>query len=236
MEVKILSISEIYQEVSTTIVSLINKKPKAILGLATGGTAIGVYEQLVKAYKDKKVSFKNVKSFNLDEYYPIEQSNPQSYRSYMNHNFFDHVDINKINTFFPSIDNFEKYDQVIGVEGGIDFQILGIGSNGHIAFNEPGTSFNSLTHIVKLADSTIKDNARFFNNQIKLVPTQAISMGLRTIMNARQIVLIATGKNKAKVIKQLIEQEASVDLPASILKTHPNVTIYLDEDAASLLC
>lgn len=236
MEVKILPIQEIYNEIANKIVKLVAQKPNAILGLATGGTAVGVYDALVKAYNDKKITFKDVKTFNLDEYYPIEDSNPQSYRYYMNHNLFDKVDIDKNNTHFPSIDNYQKYDELIAIAGGIDFQVLGIGSNGHIAFNEPGTPFDSLTHVVKLAESTIQDNARFFNGDISLVPTQAISMGLKSIMFTKQIVLIATGKNKAKAIKQLMDQEPNPALPASILRSHANVTIYLDPDAASLLC
>lgn len=236
MKVKVLSKQAIYQEIANNISKLINEKPNAVLGLATGGTAMGVYVELVKLFNEKKISFKQIKSFNLDEYYPIDDTNDQSYRYYMNHNLFDHVDIDKNNTFFPSIDNYQNYDQQIAQAGGIDFQVLGIGSNGHIAFNEPGTDFDSLTHVVKLANSTIKDNARFFNNKVELVPTQAISMGLKSIMNAKQIVLIATGQNKAKAIKQLIEGNANTNLPASILKSHPDVIIYLDKEAASLLC
>lgn len=236
MQVKILSIPEIYTNAANQIVDLIKSKPNAILGLATGGTSVGLYDALVKAYKDKRVSFNQIKTFNLDEYYPIEVTNPQSYRYFMDYHLFNNVDIDKSNTFFPSIDNYQTYDQLIASNGNIDIQILGLGSNGHIAFNEPGTSFDSLTHIVQLAQSTIKDNARFFNNDISLVPTQAISMGLKSIMNAKKIILIATGKNKANAIKKLMEGDVNIDLPVSILKNHSDVTIYLDKEAASLLC
>ncbi|MCQ3907234.1 MAG: glucosamine-6-phosphate deaminase [Mycoplasmoidaceae bacterium] len=235
MQIKILSKDEIYQDINNRIVKLVKDKPNAVLGFATGQSPVGVYQLLVDSFNKKLISFKDVTSFNLDEYYPIEDSNPQGFRYLMNHNLFNNVDIDKSRTNFPSIDNYQQYDQLIANAGGIDFQILGIGSNGHIAFNEPGTSFDSLTHLVKLADSTIKDNSRFFSD-ISKVPTQAITMGLKTIMQTKEIVLIATGKNKAPVIKQLIENAASINVPASVLKTHPNVTIYLDADAASLLC
>lgn len=235
MDVKILSKDKIYTSISSRIANLVNSKSNAILGLATGGTALGVYEQLVKDYKAGKLSFKNVKTFNLDEYLPIEPTNPQSYRFYMNHNLFNNIDIDLNNTFFPSLDNYQQYDELIAKQNGIDLQILGLGSNGHIAFNEPGTDFNSLTHIVQLAQSTIKDNSRFFDS-IDLVPKQAITMGLKSIMNTKEIILIATGKNKAPAIKKLMEEEPNEQLPVSILKNHPNVTIYLDEEAASLLC
>lgn len=236
MEVKVLTKQEIYNDVAKLIVNLVKSKPNAVLGLATGGTMEGVYEALVKEFDAGNISFKQTKSFNLDEYYPIDNTNSQSYHYYMNRNLFNSVDIDKDNTHFPSIDNFQYYDQLIAAAGGIDFQLLGLGSNGHIAFNEPGTDFSTLTHVVKLADSTIKDNARFFNDRIEDVPTHAISMGLESIMNAKQIVLIATGQNKAYAIKQLIEGETNTSLPASVLKTHPNVVIYLDKDAASGLC
>lgn len=235
MNIKVLDKEQIYSDIANRMISLVNSKPNAILGLATGSSPIGVYDLLVKGCLEHKVSFKQVKTFNLDEYYPISDDNNQSYRYFMNSHLFDKIDIAKANTHFPSFTNYQQYDKLIADAGGIDFQVLGIGSNGHIAFNEPGTSFDSLTHMVKLAPSTIKDNARFFND-IKDVPTQAISMGLHSIMQAKEIVLIATGKNKAQAIKQLVEGEANINLPASILKTHNNVTIYLDKEAASLLC
>lgn len=235
MKIKILSKQKIYSDIANTIIDLISTKQNTILGLATGSSPIGVYDKLVEAFNTKKVSFRNVKTFNLDEYYPINDSNPQSYRYFMNRHLFNKVDIDKNNTHFPSANNYKEYDQLIASAGGIDFQILGIGSNGHIAFNEPGTSFDSLTHMVKLANSTINDNARFFNS-IDEVPTQAVSMGLKSIMKAKRIALIATGANKAHAIKQLIEQEANINLPASVLKTHPDVVIYLDKEAASFIC
>ena len=149
-------------------------------------------------------------------------------------NLFKYTDIDLDNTHFPNEKLLDKYDEEIKAAGGVDLQILGIGANGHIAFNEPNTPFDSKTHIVDLTRKTIEDNARFFDS-IDDVPTQAITMGLHTIMQAKEIILIATGKNKAEAINALINEKPSTSCPASILQTHPNVTVYIDDDAASLL-
>ena len=234
MKIKILKKEEIDRVIAEEIITLINSKNKVVLGLATGSSPIGVYDLLVKAYQNKEVSFKNVISFNLDEYLNIDIENKQSYHYFMKEHLFSKVDIDINNTHFPSEENYLKYDEEIKQNDGIDYQILGIGSNGHIAFNEPGTMFNEKTHIVELKNSTIKDNSRFFSS-IEEVPTKAITSGLETIMQARKIVLIATGKNKARAICDLIEKEKTTLLPASILKDHDNVVIYCDEDASSLL-
>ena len=218
MELIVLKKEDIAREIAKEIVTLINRKNNACLGLATGSSPIGVYQELIKAYNNKFVSFKNVKTYNK--------------------NLFEHIDINKENIHIPDGLNSSKcigtYEQEIAKDGGIDFQILGIGSNGHIAFNEPGTSFSSHIHVVKLKESTIKDNSRFFES-IDDVPTSAISMGLQSIMNAKRIVLIATGLNKAEAIFRLFTEDENENLPASILKSHPNCTIYADEEAASKL-
>lgn len=238
MELIIATKEEINQIVSKEIIDLINKNNNCVLGLATGSTPEGVYKLLVEAYNKKEVSFKNVKSYNLDEYVGLEETHNQSYRYFMNSHLFNHIDIKLENTHIPSNkddeNNLEIYDQKIKEAGGIDIQILGIGSNGHIAFNEPGTSFNSNTHIVTLKESTISDNSRFFNS-IDEVPKQAITMGLNSIMQAKRIILIAFGKNKQEAIYKMMALDPSEELPASILQNHPNVTIYCDEDAASLL-
>lgn len=236
MEIKILDEQKINEIITKRICALIKEKPNLVLGLATGSTPLGVYKNLIKKYKNKKVSFKDVTTFNLDEYVGLDDTHNQSYIYFMNTNLFNHIDIKKENTFFPNnkTNNPEIYDEKIKDLGGIDFQILGIGSNGHIAFNEPNTDFNSLTHIVELTESTIKDNSRFFNN-INEVPTKAVSMGLKSIMNAKEIVLIALGKNKATAIAKLLKEEPNTNLPASILKNHKNITIYCDEAAASLI-
>ncbi len=238
MELKVLSKNEIAQAIGEEIIALVNNNPKCILGLATGSSPLTMYAYLVEAYKKGRVSFKEVTSYNLDEYIGLDVTNDQSYRYFMNHNLFLHIDIDLNNTHVPNGLNVEEsiknYDNEIKNSGGVDLQVLGIGSNGHIAFNEPGTSFDSLTHTVDLKESTIKDNSRFFAS-LEETPTKAITMGLRSIMNAKRIVLIATGKNKALAIKRLFEEEKTIDLPASILQDHPNVTIFCDEDAASML-
>ena len=183
------------------------------------------------------IQIKDVKTFNLDEYVGLSEDHEQSYRYFMNHNLFDHIDIVKENTHVPSgnIENeeaLEEYDALIDAAGGIDLQILGIGSDGHIAFNEPGTSFNSLTHVTELAPSTINDNSRFFES-IDDVPTKAVTMGLASIMKAKKIVLIATGENKADAVKSLLMGLITEKVPCSILRKHPDVTIYVDRDAYS---
>ena len=239
MEVKVLKSEEINRQIADTFIDLIKRNPKAILGLATGSSPVGVYQLLVKAYEEGEISFKDIKTFNLDEYVGLDGSNDQSYRYFMNYNLFDHVDIDKNNTHVPSgIGDIEakakEYDEMIKAAGGIDLQILGLGSDCHIAFNEPGTPFDSLTHVTDIAESTIKDNARFFA-RIEDVPTKAVTMGLKSIMNARKIVLLATGKNKAQAVYDLIKGEQNESHPGSILRDHPDCTIYVDEDAYSLV-
>ena len=239
MEVKVLKSEEINRQIADTFIDLIKRNPKAILGLATGSSPVGVYQLLVKAYEEGEISFKDIKTFNLDEYVGLDGSNDQSYRYFMNYNLFNHVDIDKNNTHVPSgIGDIEakakEYDEMIKAAGGIDLQILGLGSDCHIAFNEPGTPFDSLTHVTDIAESTIKDNARFFA-RIEDVPTKAVTMGLKSIMNARKIVLLATGKNKAQAVYDLIKGEQNESHPGSILRDHPDCTIYVDEDAYSLV-
>jgi len=236
MKFEILSEEEIGKKISEEIVDLIHRKENAVLGLATGSSPTCVYRHLTEAYEENRVSFSKVTTFNLDEYIGLAPDHPQSYRSFMNRNLFDHIDIDPKNTHLPSIredeDAYEHYDERIEQAGRIDYQILGIGSNGHIAFNEPGTPFDSRTHIVYLKESTISDNARFFSSRDE-VPVSAVSMGLSSILKARKIVLIALGKNKKEAIRRLYEDDPSVDLPASVLKNHPDVTIYCDTEAAS---
>jgi len=220
---------EIDNLVSEEIIELIRNKPNCILGLATGSSPLGIYKKLSEI---KDIDFSNVKSFNLDEYCNnLDLS--QSYRFFMDDNLFNHININKENTHFPSENNLEFYDNMIDNAGGIDFQLLGIGGNGHIGFNEPNTPFDSKTHITKLDERTIKDNSRFFKS-IEDVPTSAVSMGISTILKAKRIVLIASGINKAKAIYDTVNSFSTL-IPASSLNLHDNVTIYVDEEAASLL-
>ena len=225
--------------IADEFVNQIKKKNDSVLGLATGTSPLLIYKDLIEDYKASKISFKNVKTFNLDEYVGLEGTHNQSYRYFMNDNLFDHIDIDKNNTHVLKgvgdyLDYANKYDQLIADAGGIDLQLLGIGSDGHIAFNEPGTDFESLTHIAELTEQTIKDNSRLFND-ISEVPTKAITMGLKSIMNARKIVLIATGKNKADAIYHLVKGPISKDYPCTILLMHPDCSIYVDEDAYSLI-
>lgn len=238
MKVIVGNNEEISKLLAEDFIKVINKKPNAVLGLATGTSPLCVYANLKRANKEGRVSFKDVTTFNLDEYVGLEGTHNQSYRYFMNKNLFDDVDINKKNTnVLLGVGDYKKfmneYDDMIAKAGGIDIQILGIGSDGHIAFNEPGTSFDSLTHETPLTEQTIKDNSRLFND-ISEVPTRAITMGLKSIMNARKIVLIATGKNKAKAVYGLIKGPMTEDMPCSILQKHSDVTVYVDEDAYSL--
>lgn len=215
-------------------------KPGKVLGLATGSTPLGLYSRMVKDHEENKTSYAQIKTFNLDEYVGLEITHPESYYSFMHRNLFNHVDILPENVHIPSGlgDNIEEkcleYEKLLD-KNPVDIQVLGIGSDGHIAFNEPGTSFDSITHITDLAESTIQDNCRFFNNDITKVPTQAVTQGIASIMKAKKIMLIATGANKAKAVKDMLQGPVSEDCPASILQKHDDVTIILDKDAASLL-
>lgn len=215
------------------IINLVNENPKAVLGLATGSSPIGLYEELIKDHKTNKTNYKKVTTFNLDEYIGIPTDHEQSYHTFMYETLFKHLNINLKNTNFPKQDDPASYTKLLEKKP-IDLQILGIGSNGHIAFNEPGTSFDSTTQYVDLAESTIKDNSRFFDS-IDDVPKRAVTMGLKDIMMAKKVILLAFGKNKAEAINTLVNGKKSEDCPATILQDHPNLTLYLDEDAASLL-
>ena len=216
---------------------LLHNKPNAILGLATGSTPLGLYAELAKRCADGKISFKNARSFNLDEYVGLDGTHDQSYRYFMNENLFKHIDIDMAVTRVPSgidIASAAAYDDEIEKAGGIDLQLLGIGNNGHIGFNEPGTPFGSKTHLVDLTESTRTANARFFSS-IDEVPTQAVTMGIKTVMNARKIILMAIGSAKAPIIAATIKGEVTPEVPASVLQLHPDVEVYLDHEAASQL-
>ncbi|MBE6969157.1 MAG: glucosamine-6-phosphate deaminase [Ruminococcaceae bacterium] len=218
-------------------VELLKEKPDAILGGATGSTPLGLYAELVRLCKDGEISFAKARSFNLDEYVGLDGSHDQSYRYFMNENLFKHIDIDINNTRVPDgIDTSAAaaYDEEIAAAGGIDLQLLGIGVDGHIGFNEPGTPWDSITHVVELHPSTREVNARFFHS-IDEVPTHAVTMGIKTVMNARSIILIAIGKNKAEIVRDMIKGPVTTDVPASILQLHPFVEVYLDEAAAALL-
>ena len=237
MKVYIANEKEIAKMAAQRYVQLINNKPNAIIGGATGSTPIPLYKELIRQYKAGNVSFKNVKSFNLDEYVGLDGKHDQSYRYFMNHQLFNHIDIDIENTHVPSgIDtkNPGRYDEEIRAAGGIDLQLLGIGVDGHIGFNEPGTKFDSITHVVKLEQNTREVNSRFFKS-IDEVPKQAVTMGIKSIMHARSIILMAIGENKADVVEKMINGPIDTQVAASILQLHPDVTVYLDPAAASKL-
>ncbi|WP_338985344.1 glucosamine-6-phosphate deaminase [Spiroplasma endosymbiont of Diplazon laetatorius] len=225
--------------VSDLILNEVKENNKVVLGLATGSSPITTYENIISKTKEQNIDWSEVKTFNLDEYKGLEASHNQSYRYFMNDKLFDHININKENTFVPSgmIETNEeanKYDNLIAQHGGIDLQLLGLGINGHVGFNEPGSDFEGLTSIVNLTKSTIEANSRFFENESD-VPTQAISMGLKSIMNAKKIVLIATGESKAEAVKNLVEGPISSEWPCSVLLNHKDVTVVIDGEAAKLL-
>ncbi len=229
-----------YEEMSAAAgklyVDLLTEKPDAVLGFATGSTPLGLYGFLAEQNKAGVIDFKDVTTFNLDEYYPMDPAHDQSYRYFMNKNLFDNINIDKANTFVP--DGTAKdctkvgaaYDEAIEARGGIDLQLLGVGRNGHIGFNEPDTALVAGTHVTDLTDDTIDANARFFEKK-EDVPTKAITMGMGTIMKARQIVCIISGANKHAVIEALQNDLVTTDCPATFLKMHPNVTILCDKEA-----
>ena len=231
---------EASQEAAKIFIKQVKENPNSILGLATGSTPVRMYELLREDHKTNHTSYKDVQSYNLDEYFGLDTSHPQSYHYFMYSNLFNEIDIKDENVHVPSgqgniQENCDEYNKMLA-ENPIDIQLLGIGSNGHIGFNEPGTSFDSKTHYVDLKESTIQDNARlFFDGDVDAVPRQAISMGIQNIMDAKRVVLIACGENKQEAVKGMIEGEMTTELPASVLQGHKDVTVIIDKAAAGLL-
>ncbi len=229
-----------YEEMSNKAAELIaeqiNSKPASVLGLATGATPVGTYSRLIEMCKNNEVDFKNIITFNLDEYYPISRDNAQSYYSFMRENLFNHININPDNTHIPNgealnpTEECTEYENEIANYGGIDLQILGIGRNGHIGFNEPSEALNSFTHLTNLTQDTIEANAHFFEDKSK-VPTHALTMGMATIFKAKKIVLLANGRSKLNAVKALFSDDITTDIPATMLKMHPDVTVICDYDA-----
>lgn len=241
MRVIVCSSSEEMSKVAAQIFAeRIKKNPKIVLGLATGGTPVKMYKELIRMNKEECLDFSKVVTYNLDEYLGITGDHDQSYRYFMNDNLFNHINIKKENTHVlngkakDAAAECKSYEEQIKKAGGIDIQLLGIGGNGHIAFNEPGSPKNSRTRVVELTKKTIEDNARFFAS-INDVPTKALSMGNGTILEAREIVLIADKASKADAIAKSIEGPATEQVPASLLQNHKNVTFVIDKDAASKL-
>jgi glucosamine-6-phosphate deaminase len=233
-----------YRELSVKAAAIVaeeikeNRQP--VLGLATGSTPEGMYAQLVKMFNAKEVDFSNVITFNLDEYAGLSPEHPQSYYYYMHRNLFDHVNIKNENIHIPQCDNqsisafCREYDQSIIAAGGIDLQILGIGGNGHIGFNEPGRSLSYFTHLIDLTEDTIMANSRFFDS-LQKVPRRAVTMGMGPIMHAAKILLLASGHSKAKVIQRAFNGTITTDLPASLLQLHRDVTLLVGQEAAALI-
>ncbi|TYS61378.1 glucosamine-6-phosphate deaminase [Sutcliffiella horikoshii] len=236
-----------YEALSKEAASYVSRKvqenPHIVLGLATGSTPTGMYEQLIKDHITLGTSYRNVTTFNLDEYVGMSKKNPNSYYAFMEKHLFQHLDIQNEFTFIPdgmSGDPQKEcglYEEKLSKHGPIDLQILGLGANGHIGFNEPGTSFSSRTHVVELTDSTRKANSRFFKG-IEDVPTHAITMGIDSIMDAKEILLLVAGANKREAFEKLLYGEISDNFPASILKKHPCVKILADQsvlDTSSII-
>jgi len=237
-------ITESYEEMSRLaadeIAQVVADKPACVLGLATGSTPIGLYAELVSDCKDGKISFADVTTFNLDEYCGLEGTHNQSYRYFMNQNLFDHVDIDKARTNIPDAlcedadEASEAYEAAIEEAGGIDIQLLGIGHNGHIGFNEPADEFSMYTNTVELTQMTREANSRLFDS-IDEVPTHARTMGIGTIMRARKVLLVANGAGKAEIVADALFGPVTPRVPASILQFHPDVTVVLDAEAASVI-
>jgi len=231
---------ELSKKAANILASQITLKPNSVLGLATGSTPVGTYRELVRIYQEGDINFSEVVTFNLDEYYGLDKENPQSYYYFMMENLFSHVNINHNSIYIPdgraeSIENeCTEYENKIRRAGGIDLQLLGIGRNGHIGFNEPDVKFEAQTHLVTLDEDTIEANSRFFAS-MEEVPRKAISMGIKTIMHSRKILLLASGEEKAETIKNMINGKITPELPASVLQLHPDVVVLLDEKAASKL-
>ncbi len=233
-----------YEEVSAeafkVMKSVLDAKENPVLGLATGSSPVGLYKEMIKDHKESGRSYKGIVTFNLDEYVGLPQSHRESYFTFMHDNLFNELDCPEENIHVPygadgdADEHARRYEEELK-KYSVDIQVLGIGSDGHIAFNEPNTPFDSETHVTDLAEQTISDNARFFDNDPSLVPTKAVTQGLASIMRAKKIVLIATGANKAQAVKDMIEGEINEACPASILQKHADVTVVLDEAAASLL-
>ena len=216
-------------------------KPDCVLGLATGGTPVGTYEKLVERYNEGDLDFSEVTSVNLDEYRGLPKEHPESYWSFMHRNLFDHVNIDPAHIHLPDGTNPDaddacaQYNQIIHSVGGIDLQLLGIGHDGHIGFNEPGEAFELETHCVDLTPETIEANKRFFDGNVDLVPKQAYTMGIRTIMQARKVLMVVNGAGKAEIVKKAFFGPVTPEVPASILQLHPDFILVADEEALSLI-
>lgn len=234
------SADAIAQHLSQHIIDTIKRKPNAVLGLATGSTMLPVYQRFAEQVQEHALDLSQVTTYNLDEYVGLAPEHPQSYNHYMHEHLFNKIKLDDSQVYLPSghcadIDlECKEYSAKIQACGGLDFQLLGIGTNGHIGFNEPYTAFDSQTHVVELSENTRIDNGRFFDNWAE-VPTHAITMGIQDIMQAKEIILVATGAHKAEVMANLFNSPIDEAMPASILKQHPRIKIFMDLSAASLI-
>jgi len=241
MKVIITKNYEAMSDVAAKIIAdKVNSKPNCVLGLATGSTPVGMYKKLVEHNKNNEVDFSKVTSFNLDEYKDLRGDHNQSYRYFMDNNLFNHINIDKANTFIPNgkAEDIEaecrSYDSKLAEYGGIDLQVLGIGNNGHIGFNEPSDTLSVCTHVTELTKNTIEANSRFFTS-IEEVPTEAVTMGLGGIMRSKAVLLLASGSQKAELISKLVNSKINTRIPASLLQIHSNVIVVVDEDAGALI-
>ncbi len=229
-----------YAELSLTAAKIMQEKiiqkPNAVLGLATGSTPVGMYQNLVKMHREEGLDFSAVSSYNLDEYYPLSSDDSQSYRYFMNQNLFDHINIDKSRTHVPSGEAKDpeaecaRYEELLASSGGVDIQVLGIGENGHIGFNEPADILHAKTHLIHLTQDTIAVNARFFE-KIEDVPTKALTMGMGSIMSAKTILLLISGAKKHRVLRSLFDDSITTQIPATLLKTHSDVIVIYDDAA-----
>ena len=235
--IKVKNYDEVSAEAFKVMKEVVANKPEAVLGLATGSSPIGLYENMIKDHKENGTSYAKCQSFNLDEYVGIDRNHSQSYWTFMHENLFHGIDLPEDKIHVPygntkaDCEGYEKAMENVSV----DIQVLGIGGNGHIGFNEPGTPFTEETHIVDLTEKTRSDNARFFENDINKVPTQAITMGIATIMKAKKILLVASGANKADAVAAMENGPVDPACPASVLQNHPDVVVIVDEEAAAKL-
>ncbi|MDO5135404.1 MAG: glucosamine-6-phosphate deaminase [Eubacteriales bacterium] len=238
--IKVKDYQELSKKAAGIIAANIILKPDCVLGLATGSSPVGTYQELATMYERGELDFSQVTSVNLDEYVGLDGSSDQSYRYFMNKNLFEKVNIPMGRTFVPDGSNLDEkkacadYEEILKKTGPADLQLLGIGVNGHIGFNEPSDAFAASTHCVELTEETIQSNKRFFQRE-EDVPKKAYSMGIGNIMNAKMVLLVANGKNKAQAVAQMIQGPVTPKMPASILQFHPNVVVIADEEALSML-
>lgn len=234
--IKVKDYDEMSRKAAEIVADRMKKLDRPVLGLATGSTPEGMYKYLIEKNKSGEIDFSNTVTFNLDEYVGLPEEDPNSYHYFMEDKLFKHINISRENTHVPNgmAEDLEKecrdYEEAIKAHGGIDLQLLGIGGNGHIGFNEPGTSFDSRTQVIQLSDETIHANARFFDS-IDDVPTKAITTGIGTILESKEVLMIISGESKKDAVTKLLQGEVTEDMPASALYKHPNATVIIDEAA-----